>query len=55
MNDWMSDPLEWEDDRRYDRGKIMTAEELEEGKEFGRYLDVDGDGYDLSYLSGHTP
>ncbi len=27
-----------------DRGKVMTAEELEAGKEFGRYLDVDDDG-----------
>jgi len=30
--------------RAYDRGKIMTAEMLEEGRDFGRYLDVDGDG-----------
>ena len=30
--------------RKFDRGKIMTDEELEAGKEFGRYLDVDGDG-----------
>lgn len=43
MNDNMSAPLEWEDGREYDRGKVMTAEELEAGKEFGRYMDVDGD------------
>ena len=55
MNDWMSDPLEWEDDRRYDRGKIMTAEELEEGKEFGRYLDVDGDGMTYRTYPGTHP
>jgi 2-oxoglutarate ferredoxin oxidoreductase subunit alpha len=30
--------------RQYDRGKVMTAEELEAGKDFGRYKDVDGDG-----------
>ena len=43
MNDNMSAPLEWDDERSYDRGKIMTAEELEKGVDFGRYLDVDKD------------
>jgi 2-oxoglutarate ferredoxin oxidoreductase subunit alpha len=44
MNERLCDPLKWDDSKRYDRGKVMTAEELEAGKEFGRYLDVDGDG-----------
>jgi 2-oxoglutarate ferredoxin oxidoreductase subunit alpha len=44
MNHHLSRPLSWDDSRRYDRGKIMTAAELEEGREFGRYLDADGDG-----------
>src|SRR5208282_4968665 len=44
MNDWLIPPLEWDPARKYDRGKVMTAEELEAGVEFGRYLDVDGDG-----------
>lgn len=43
MNDNMSEPLEWEDGREYDRGKVMTAEQLEAGMDFGRYTDVDGD------------
>ena len=43
MNDNMTEPLAWDDTRKYDRGKVMTAEQLEEGMEFGRYLDVDGD------------
>jgi 2-oxoglutarate ferredoxin oxidoreductase subunit alpha len=43
MNDWLVDPLKWDDARQYDRGKVMTAEELEAGKLFARYLDVDGD------------
>ncbi len=30
MNDNMSEPLEWDDDRKYDRGKVMTAEDLEQ-------------------------
>jgi 2-oxoglutarate ferredoxin oxidoreductase subunit alpha len=44
MNQRLSKPLVWNDQRTYDRGKVMTAEMLEAGKEFGRYLDVDGDG-----------
>ena len=44
MNQRLCHPLEWDDSRTYDRGKVMTAEELEAGKDFGRYLDVDGDG-----------
>jgi 2-oxoglutarate ferredoxin oxidoreductase subunit alpha len=27
-----------------DRGKVMTTADLESGRDFGRYLDVDGDG-----------
>ncbi len=44
MNDWLCEPLKWDEARKYDRGKVMTAEMLEAGREFGRYLDVDGDG-----------
>lgn len=55
MNDWMSDPLEWNDDRHYDRGKVMTAEDLEAGKDFGRYLDVDGDGIPYRTYPGTHP
>ena len=44
MNQRLCAPLQWDDAKAYDRGKIMSAEALESGKEFGRYLDVDGDG-----------
>jgi 2-oxoglutarate ferredoxin oxidoreductase subunit alpha len=44
MNQRLCEPFEWSDDRRYDRGKVMSAAELEMGKEFARYKDVDGDG-----------
>jgi 2-oxoglutarate ferredoxin oxidoreductase subunit alpha len=44
MNHRLTKPLVWNDSREYDRGKVMTAEMLDAGKEFGRYLDVDGDG-----------
>jgi 2-oxoglutarate ferredoxin oxidoreductase subunit alpha len=44
MNQRLCEPFEWKDDRRYDRGKVMTAADLEMGREFARYKDVDGDG-----------
>jgi 2-oxoglutarate ferredoxin oxidoreductase subunit alpha len=44
MNYRLCRPLKWDDSKKYDRGKVMTAADLESGKDFGRYLDVDGDG-----------
>jgi 2-oxoglutarate ferredoxin oxidoreductase subunit alpha len=44
MNERLCEPLSWDDSRKMDRGKVMSAAELEAGRDFGRYLDVDGDG-----------
>jgi 2-oxoglutarate ferredoxin oxidoreductase subunit alpha len=44
MNQRLCAPFAWDDTRGYDRGKVMTAEQLESGREFARYKDVDGDG-----------
>ncbi|OGA67843.1 MAG: ferredoxin oxidoreductase [Betaproteobacteria bacterium RIFCSPLOWO2_12_FULL_68_20] len=55
MNQRLTAPLKWDDSRKYDRGKVMSAEELEAGKEFGRYLDVDGDGIPYRTLPGTHP
>jgi 2-oxoglutarate/2-oxoacid ferredoxin oxidoreductase subunit alpha len=55
MNQWLAKPFQWDDSRAYDRGKVMTFEELEAGKEFGRYLDVDGDGVPYRTLPGTHP
>jgi 2-oxoglutarate/2-oxoacid ferredoxin oxidoreductase subunit alpha len=55
MNDRLTKPFEWDDSRRMDRGKVMTAEELEAGKLFGRYLDVDGDGITYRTLPATHP
>ena len=55
MNDWLCDPFTWDDAKVYDRGKVMTAEELEAGKTFGRYLDVDGDAIPWRTLPGTHP
>jgi 2-oxoglutarate/2-oxoacid ferredoxin oxidoreductase subunit alpha len=55
MNERLTRPLTWDDSRRMDRGKVMTAEELEAGKDFGRYLDVDGDGIAYRTYPGTHP
>jgi 2-oxoglutarate ferredoxin oxidoreductase subunit alpha len=55
MNDWLCQPLAWDDKRKYDRGKIITAQELDDGKLFGRYLDVDGDAIPYRTLPATHP
>ncbi|HYJ17936.1 MAG TPA: 2-oxoacid:acceptor oxidoreductase subunit alpha [Burkholderiales bacterium] len=55
MNDRLSRPLAWDDSRAYDRGKVATFDELDAGKEFGRYLDVDGDGITYRTYPGTHP
>ena len=55
MNENLSDPLTWDDDRRYDRGKVLTSEDLDEIEQFGRYVDVDGDGIGYRTLPGTHP
>src|SRR6185295_18251850 len=55
MNEWLVKPLVWDDKRKLDRGKVMTAADLEAGKEFGRYLDVDGDGIAYRTYPGAHP
>jgi 2-oxoglutarate ferredoxin oxidoreductase subunit alpha len=55
MNQRLCRPLKWDDSRKYDRGKVMTAADLDAGKEFGRYLDVDGDGIPYRTYPGTHP
>ena len=55
MNQRLCEPFEWDDSRVLDRGKVMTREMLDEGREFGRYLDVDGDGIPFRTYPGTHP
>jgi 2-oxoglutarate ferredoxin oxidoreductase subunit alpha len=55
MNEWLTEPFRWDDTRRLDRGKVMTAEQLEAGADFGRYKDVDGDGIPYRTYPGTHP
>ena len=52
MNQRLCKPFDWDEGREFDRGKVMTAEQLEAGKDFGRYNDVDGDGVPWRTLPG---
>ncbi|HVY16572.1 MAG TPA: 2-oxoacid:acceptor oxidoreductase subunit alpha [Rhodopila sp.] len=55
MNERLTRPFTWDDSRKLDHGKVMTAEDLQAGKTFGRYLDVDGDGIPYRTLPGTHP
>ncbi len=55
MNHRLCRPLAWDDARRFDRGKVMSMEDLEAGKDFGRYLDIDGDGIPYRTYPGTHP
>jgi 2-oxoglutarate ferredoxin oxidoreductase subunit alpha len=55
MQEWLVEPFKWDDSTRIDRGKVMTAGELEAGKFFGRYTDVDGDGIPYRTYPGTHP
>jgi 2-oxoglutarate ferredoxin oxidoreductase subunit alpha len=55
MNDWMIPKLTWDDSYRPDRGKVLSAAQLEQVKTFHRYLDSDGDGITYRTLPGSHP
>lgn len=56
MNDWLVEPLAWDDSKKMDRGKVFTHDDLENMQErFGRYLDVDGDGIPYRTYPGTHP
>ena len=55
MNEITSEALSWDDSRKYDRGKVLSADDLDNMEVFGRYLDVDGDGIGYRTLPGTHP
>jgi 2-oxoglutarate/2-oxoacid ferredoxin oxidoreductase subunit alpha len=60
MNDWVTDAFTWDDKHMHDRGKVLTAEELDKfkelkGKDWGRYQDIDGDAVPYRTLPGTHP
>ena len=55
MNSHLTKPFEWDDNRKLDRGKVMTRADLDTHRDFGRYLDVDGDGIPFRTYPGTHP
>ena len=55
MNHRLCRPLKWDNTRKYDRGKVLSYADLEAGKRFGRYLDVDADGITWRTYPGTHP
>ncbi|MCI1268099.1 MAG: 2-oxoacid:acceptor oxidoreductase subunit alpha [Saprospiraceae bacterium] len=54
MNDHLCKPFAWDEEKKYDRGKVLSAKDLDE-MSFGRYLDVDGDGIPYRTIPGTHP
>ncbi len=58
MNSHLTPPFQWDEQRSYDRGKVLSPRQLEKSAElaeFGRYKDVDGDGVPYRTLPGAHP
>lgn len=53
MNDWMAEPFPYIE-AKWNRGKVLTADDLSKVESFARYADVDGDGVPYRTLPG-TP
>ena len=55
MNDWTCPEFKWDDTKLFDKGKVLHGKDLEEIENFGRYLDVDGDGIPYRTYPGAHP
>ncbi|MGB1263315.1 MAG: 2-oxoacid:acceptor oxidoreductase subunit alpha [Cognaticolwellia sp.] len=52
MNDHLSAEFSWDDQQKYQLGKVLSAKQLDELEDYGRYLDVDDDGICYRTLPG---
>ena len=52
MNDWVTPKLQWDDAYRPDRGKVLTAAQLEELPKYFRYLPQNGSAVAARTLPG---
>ncbi|HRP12523.1 MAG TPA: 2-oxoacid:acceptor oxidoreductase subunit alpha, partial [Terricaulis sp.] len=55
MQEWLTPPFKWDATRKLNRGKVLTYEHLEQGVEFGRYRDIDGDAVPYRTYPGTHP
>lgn len=55
MNIHMTEPLTWDDSRKFNKGKVLNKEELDAVEDYGRFKDVDGDGVGYRVIPGTHP
>tara|TARA_B110000438_G_scaffold82717_1_gene82454 strand:+ start:1255 stop:3087 length:1833 start_codon:yes stop_codon:yes gene_type:complete len=55
MNDWTCPEFVWDDEKKFDKGKVLSKDDLENMESWGRYLDIDGDGIPYRTLPGTHP
>ncbi len=55
MNHRLCRPLKWDDAKQYDRGKVLSADDLDKARDFGRYMDIDGDAIGYRTYPGTHP
>src|SRR5687768_1744611 len=55
MNQRLCAPFAWDPAREYDRGKVLSAADLDAGREFARYKDIEGDGIPYRTYPGTHP
>ena len=55
MNDWTCPEFVWDDEKKFDKGKVLSKDDLDNMESWGRYLDIDGDGIPYRTLPGTHP
>jgi 2-oxoglutarate ferredoxin oxidoreductase subunit alpha len=55
MQEWLCEPFQWDENRKINRGKVLSYEDLQGGAAFGRYRDVDGDAVPYRTYPGTHP
>jgi 2-oxoglutarate ferredoxin oxidoreductase subunit alpha len=55
MNSHLSPTLKWDNDYKYNLGKVLDKKQLDEIENYGRYKDVDGDGICYRTIPGTHP
>ncbi len=55
MNDHLTPEFNWNNKNKYQLGKVLSAQQLDELDVYGRYLDTDGDGICYRTLPGTHP
>ena len=55
MNDWTCPEFDWDDAKEFDKGKVLSKNDLDNMRSWGRYLDVDDDGIPFRTLPGTHP